>query len=48
MVGAGKNARRISIRAVHRDPPDVHRLAQVFLELARQQAEDERKRLDWR
>jgi hypothetical protein len=33
--------RRIVVRAVRRDPPDVRKLARVLIELARAQAEAE-------
>lgn len=48
IVGSGRNARRIRIRAVHRDPPDLQLLAQALVGLARDISEDERKRLDSR
>ncbi len=44
MVGSGPNQRRISIRAVRRDPPDVTKLAQAFLEIARSEAERTRRK----
>lgn len=42
IVGSGRNARHMSIRAVRPDPPNLRMLAKVFLELARQQADDQR------
>jgi hypothetical protein len=43
VVGAGPNMRRISIRAVHRDPIDVEQLAKALLTIAYEQTEAERK-----
>jgi len=35
VVGVGRNRRRFSIRAVHRDPVDVDKLARAFIEVAK-------------
>lgn len=35
VVGVGCNRHRFSVRAVHREPVDVDKLAQAFIEIAR-------------
>mgnify|MGYP000146082354 CR=1 FL=1 len=43
VVGSGRNQRRISIHAVHRDPIDIEQLAKALLTIAREQTDVERK-----
>ena len=39
--GSGRPERRISVRAVRRDPPDLKKLSQALIALAMAQAEKE-------
>ena len=39
--GKRSRDRRISVRAIHRDSPDIHKLSRALLELARAEAEAE-------